>query len=366
MSDLATTTRFRYLQYLCLAWVAIGVSAELRAQTASPKKKVRSSSSQPSPKAPSKTSNPSPPLVVPGHNRNQHELHDELFKASKISDSMITADTITPINQLKNKSRFTYQLVSTEYITNENDFILDSKTDTCYLIFKKTGNPRVFELSYHGDENGTIPWKKANMLQLETYLIQFGTNGEVDSLVNWKKFRDIFASSMSQLVRAGVMKSSEFEANIKTLNSERYLRRLAMEDINYLFELSDDTLITNVEYLRIKPVRSPFTSDDFFIQGNLLVERPEGTRNTWLFKTHNQAGAMQKPQLLADCIKYFEKNAGNNEPLPEIQRVGLNNEVEYTYNSMRKAVLKAVFSDVIAINFQSRGNIRTYYLWDAE
>ncbi len=305
-------------------------------------------------------------LVFPNKAQAEQQLHEELFKASRISDSNVIADTIHPVNLLRTKSKFIYQLVSTEYITNENDFILDSKSDTCYLIFKKTSTPNVFQFSYHGDEEGKTPWKKANMLQQETYVVRFGPRGEIDSLVNWKKFRDIFAASMSQLVRAGVMQPVEFEANMKTLKNERYLRRLAMEDINYLFELSDDTLVTNIEYIRIKPVRSPFTSDDFYIQGNLLVERPEGTRNTWLFKTHNQAGAMQKPQLLADCIKYMEKNANHNDPLPEVQRVGLNNEIEYTYNSTRKAILKAIFSDVIAINFQSRGNIRTYYLWDAE
>lgn len=353
MCELASIARFFYSQ--CFRLLGIGllsvVSLAVQAQSPAPAKKKPQ---------------PTTTLVFPNHAQAEQHMHEELFKASRIADSSIQADTILPINNLRTKSKFIYQLVSTEYITNENDFILDSKSDTCYLIFKKTAKPNEFQFSYHGDEEGKTPWKKANMLQMETYWVRFGPRGEIDSLINWKKFRDIFAASMSQLVRAGVMQSSEFEANIKTLTSERYLRRLAMEDINYLFELSNDTLVTNIEYLRIKPVRSPFTSDDFFIQGNLLVERPEGTRNTWVFKTHNQAGAMQKPQLLADCIKYMEKNANHNEPLPEVQRVGLNNEVEYTYNSTRKAVLKAIFSDVIAINFQSRGNIRTYYLWDAE
>ena len=353
MCELASIARFFYSQ--CFRLLGIGllsvVSLAVQAQSPAPAQKK---------------TQPTTTLVFPNHAQAEQHMHEELFKASRIADSSIQADTILPINNLRTKSKFIYQLVSTEYITNENDFILDSKSDTCYLIFKKTAKPNEFQFSYHGDEEGKTPWKKANMLQMETYWVRFGPRGEIDSLINWKKFRDIFAASMSQLVRAGVMQSTEFEANIKTLTSERYLRRLAMEDINYLFELSNDTLVTNIEYLRIKPVRSPFTSDDFFIQGNLLVERPEGTRNTWVFKTHNQAGAMQKPQLLADCIKYMEKNANHNEPLPEVQRVGLNNEVEYTYNSTRKAVLKAIFSDVIAINFQSRGNIRTYYLWDAE
>ncbi len=280
-----------------------------------------------------------------------------------VQDSII-GDTLYPISSLSTKQKFIYRLTTTEYITNENDYILDSKGDTAYLIFTKTSKPGIYQFKYHGDENGKTTWKNANLLQLETFEVRFNKRGEIDSLVNWKRFRDILASSMSSLVRAGAMKPEEFDANIKTLTNERYVRRLAMEDINYLFELCNDTLVTNIEYLRIKPVRSPFTSADFYIQGNLTVEKAEGTRSTWFIKTHNQAGPMQKPQLMTECEEYIRKNANHNEPIGELTRAGLNNEVEYTYNSSKRAFIKAQFSDVLAINFQSRGNIRLYTLWD--
>lgn len=279
-------------------------------------------------------------------------------------DSSFPGDTLRPISILSTKSKFIYKLTTTEYITNENDYLLDSKADTAYVIFTKTAKPGIYQMRYHGDEEGKTPWKSGNLLQQEMFEVRFGSRGDIDSLINWKHFRDILASSMSTLVKAGAMKPNEFEANIKTLTNERYVRRLAMEDINYLFELCNDTLVSNIEYLRIKPIRSPFTSDDFFIQGNLTLEKAEGARNTWFIKTHNQAGPMQKPQLLADCTEYVKKNANHNQPLGEITRVGLNNEVEYTYNSAKRAMIKAIFSDVLAINFQSRGNIRLYQLWD--
>jgi hypothetical protein len=44
--------------------------------------------------------------------------------------------------------------------------------------------------------------------------------------------------------------------------------------------------------------------------------------------------------------------------------VGLNNEVDYQYNISQRVMSRVIFSDVLAINFQSRGNIRTYSLWD--
>lgn len=44
-------------------------------------------------------------------------------------------DTLYPISTLFNKQQFVYQLFTQEYITNENDFFLDVKLDTCFLIF---------------------------------------------------------------------------------------------------------------------------------------------------------------------------------------------------------------------------------------
>jgi hypothetical protein len=96
----------------------------------------------------------------------------------------------------------------------------------------------------------------------------------------------------------------------------------------------------------------------------LVTERMPGTKNTIKFHTQNAAGIHEKPILLAECNEYALANSDGTQPISEIQRVGLNNEVDYQYNMLQRVMSRVIFSDVLAINFQSRGNIRTYSLWD--
>lgn len=73
------------------------------------------------------------------------------------------------------------------------------------------------------------------------------------------------------------------------------------------------------------------------MQGNLTTERPAGTKNTIKIYTKNAAGVYEKPILLEECNEYAKAAAADgNQPLSEIQRVGLNNEVEYQYNTAKR------------------------------
>jgi len=276
-------------------------------------------------------------------------------------------DTLYPISTLFNKQQFVYQLFTQEYITNENDFFLDVKLDTCFLIFSKTDGVNTFEMSYFGDAGGNRPWKNANSIQLQPLKVKFNNRGAVEELVNWTIFRDELLSGISKQAIANLISTEKFDEERMRLNNEKIIRRLVMEDINYLFDLCDDTLREDGEYIRIKPVRSPFSGEDMYLQGNLTTERPAGTKNTIKIYTKNAAGVYEKPILLEECNEYAKAAAADgNQPLSEIQRVGLNNEVEYQYNTAKKIMFRAIFSDVLAINFQSRGNIRTYTLWDSK
>lgn len=278
-----------------------------------------------------------------------------------------TTDTLYPVSTIFNKQKFVYQLITQEYITNENDFFLDVKLDTCFLIFSRTEGVNTFDMGYYGDAMGGKPWKKANSIQQQPLQVKFNSRGAVEELVNWPIFRDALLSSISKQAIANLISSEKFDEERMRLNSEKIIRRLVMEDINYLFDLCDDTIREDGEYIRVKPVRSPFSGEDMYLQGNLTTERPAGTKNTVKIFTKNAAGVYEKPILLEECNEYAKAAAANgSEPLSEIQRVGLNNEVEYQYNSAKKIISRAIFSDVLAINFQSRGNIRTYTLWDAK
>ncbi len=278
-----------------------------------------------------------------------------------------TTDTLYPVSAIFNKQKFVYQLITQEYITNENDFFLDVKLDTCFLIFSRTEGVNTFDMGYYGDAMGGKPWKKANSIQQQPLQVKFNSRGAVEELVNWPIFRDALLSGISKQAIANLISSEKFDEERMRLNSEKIIRRLVMEDINYLFDLCDDTIREDGEYIRVKPVRSPFSGEDMYLQGNLTTERPAGTKNTVKIFTKNAAGVYEKPILLEECNEYAKAAAANgSEPLSEIQRVGLNNEVEYQYNSAKKIISRAIFSDVLAINFQSRGNIRTYTLWDAK
>lgn len=276
-------------------------------------------------------------------------------------------DTLYPISTIFNKQQFIYQLITQEYITNENDYFLDVKLDTCYLIFSRAEGVNTFDVGYYGDATGSKPWKNANSIQQQPLRIKFNNRGAVEELVNWTIFRDALMSSISKQATAALITSEKFDEERLRLNNEKIIRRLAMEDINYLFDLCDDTIREDGEYIRLKPVRSPFSGEDMYLQGNLTTERPAGTKNTVKIFTKNAAGVYEKPILLEECNEYAQAAAANGtQPLTEIQRVGLNNEVEYQYNTAKKTMFRAIFSDVLAINFQSRGNIRTYTLWDSK
>ncbi len=280
--------------------------------------------------------------------------------------STISSDTLFPSSSLHKSKRFVFQLITQEYITNENSFYLDAKSDTCFIIFETTPTLNTMGMAYFDDEFGKKPWSKASSVQGMPFQLRFSNKGRIVELVNWKDFRDLLTSSISKQAKAKIISSSEFDQQKNLFNQESIVRRLVMEDINYLFDLSEDSLREDAEYLRIKPVRSPFSGEDIFIRGTLNTLRPEGTKNTVKIFTKNIAGPAEKPILLQECEEYQLKNTDGQQPNSEIQRVGLNNEIEYQYNTAQKAMVRAVFSDIMSINFQSRGNIRIYTLWDIE
>ena len=155
-----------------------------------------------------------------------------------------------------------------------------------------------------------------------------------------------------------------FDKKKNLLNSEKVIRWLVMEDLIYMFGIYGDTVDLNLTYLRVKNVKSPFTNEKLPILGNYSITRKDGAANTLFFKSENKADPEQKQQLLQDAQQYLKLKNGDRGVVSEITSVGLNSEQELSYNSNSKCLMRAVFSDVLAINLQSRGNIRTYQLWD--
>ena len=106
---------------------------------------------------------------------------------------------------------------------------------------------------------------------------------------------------------------------------------------------------------------------------NLLVFSPAGPRELTqtLYKSIEESGSsyIQIGKFGEKDIHFsddLEKNNTDKTAQTELKGVSLNSEQEYTYNMAQKRMLKITFSDVLVINFQSRGNIRYFTLIDFE
>ena len=280
---------------------------------------------------------------------------------------VLAGDTLIVQSSLKQSKWFSYRVITQEYITNVNDFFLDLKLDTFYMVVRKTEKPFEYKLNYYQDEKFSQPVKKNDPLLLSEYHIRFdAVSGKAVELLNWKAFRDQMLSDLSFQAANKLISSAEFEDYKQLLNSEQLVRKTVMHDITYVFSMYGDTIRTDAEYLKIKPVRSPMSGKDYAILGSFTSEVPAGTRNTIVFHARNKAGELEKPELMEEVKAYLYKTYPKDSPIPELTSVGLNSEMDWQYNRLQKQMLRISLSDVLAINGQSRGNIRTFDLWDKE
>jgi hypothetical protein len=276
-------------------------------------------------------------------------------------------DTLIVKSSLNEGKWFSYRVITQEYITNVNDFFLDLKLDTFYMVARKTEKPFEYKINYYQDEKFSQPVKKNDPLLRSEYHIRFdAVSGKAVELLNWKVFRDQMLSDLSFQAANKLISSAEFEDYKQLLNSEQLVRKTVMHDITYVFSIYGDTILTDAEYLKIKPVRSPMSGKDYAILGSFTSEVPAGTRNTIVFHARNKAGELEKPELMEEVKAYLYKTYPKDSPIPELTSVGLNSEMDWQYNRLQKQMLRISLSDVLAINGQSRGNIRTFDLWDKE
>ena len=285
-----------------------------------------------------------------------------LFGNAQAQFETDTADLL-PVSSLPNTQSFVYRLITQEYLNNENGYFLDVSVDTQYLHFKRIEGERSFSMQRSKSDNRIVSLRRDTLMAIPLQL-KFTQAGEVQELLNWKSFRDVFMANYSIQVRLGQKTSEEFEEAKNTLNNEGYVRRLVMEDISYLFGLHGDTFKADAEYIRLKTIRSPFSGNDYYFQGYLKFEKPLGTKNTVIFRAKNAAGEKEKPLLMEEAKAYLRKTVPAGEPVSEIHSVGLNSEQYYQYNAAQKRMIQVTLSDVVALDMSSRGNIRTFDLWD--
>lgn len=274
------------------------------------------------------------------------------------------SNNVLPVSELIHRKTFVYRLITQEYLTNENGYFLAVTNDTAYYHFKKTEKPYVYHVALSTVDDKIVKPKTTDTLKKMEFDIEFFPSGKVKSLVNWKDFRDVFVSSASAQVRQALITPSEFEDTKTRLNDEGYVRRVSMEDLNYVFALNGDTFNPDIEYIRLKTIRSPFSGYDYYFQGTLKLEKPPGTKNTMLFQAQNAAGAAEKPLLMEEAKVFYRKKLPPGEVATEIMKVDLNSEQSYQYNIAQHRMIKVTLSDVVVLDNSSRGNIRIYELWD--
>ena len=286
---------------------------------------------------------------------------------STFSFGQIPANKLIVTSDILSHKKVVFQRIVQQYITNENQYLLEAKSDTTYLIFKRDSADKfMYYVAYFTDPLGKNRFTNTNAIEKKSLKIKFNKKGKITQLLNWKEFRDEFVSGFSVNVKANQMTGEEFDFNKNRVNNEAVIRRMAMEDIGYMFSLNGDTFAEDIEYLRVKAVRDPFSSEDMQLLGNLKMNKPAGTQNTVVFNAVNKAGPKEKQVLMEECREYLEKNNTDKTAQTELKGVSLNSEQEYTYNMAQKRMLKITFSDVLVINFQSRGNIRYFTLIDFE
>lgn len=274
------------------------------------------------------------------------------------------SEMVYPKCELIQRNKFVYRLITQEYMTNENGYFLAVTNDTSYYHFNRTEKSLVYKVSLSKSDSKLILPTTPDTLKKMTLEVEFQPNGKVKSLVNWKAFRDVFVSSASAQARQAIISTEEFNETKDRLNDEGYVRRLVMEDLNYIFVLSGDTFDTEVEYIRLKTIRSPFSGYDYYFQGTLKLEKPPGTKNTMLFHAQNAAGPAEKPLLMQEAKEFYLKRLPKDQPATEIKAVDLNSEQSYQYNLAQNRMIKVTLSDVVVLDNSSRGNIRIYDLWD--
>lgn len=273
-------------------------------------------------------------------------------------------DTIYPISNLCFKKSFTYRLIATEYLDNGNNYFLGSSVDTTYLTFENIGEPLVYRMKTTLDEFGKVPLKNADTLRRTRPIVVFTPKGQIKEIRNWKVYRDIIISYYSAQVRSNQITNTEFKELRDSVNKEPIVRRMVLNDVNNLFFLNGDTFITDIEYLRLKAVRSPLSDQDYYFEGNLKVGRMPGTKNTVVFHAENKAGPLEKQALMEEAKAFLRNRTPAGEPVSDIKAVGLNSEQDYQYNMAQGRMMKVTFSDVMSLDVSSRGNIRVFALWD--
>ena len=257
---------------------------------------------------------------------------------------------------------FSYRLMQTQYLTNENNFFLDVTADTFYLKFLATDRKGEFLMNYSKKDHELVRKNMYDTFRYFDYHVKFDSLGRITQLTNWKFFRDMIVKNLSDQVKVGLITSETFETSMKSFNDEATVMRAVMQDIIYLFENLGSYYAYNAQTLTLKPLKSPFSGYDLLVGGNVIVE-PSGTDNV-ILKTSHKTSTKDEQVLIAEYKGMMVAKGAKPSEIVELNKATLNSEYQFYYHLQNKLITYAKMSDIFAVNLSSKGNVRDYLLWD--
>ena len=141
---------------------------------------------------------------------------------STFSFGQIPANKLIVTSDILSHKKVVFQRIVQQYITNENQYLLEAKSDTTYLIFKRDSADKfMYHVAYFTDPLGKNRFTNTNAIEKKSLKIKFNKKGKITQLLNWKEFRDEFVSGFSVNVKANQMTGEEFDFNKNTPKSSK-------------------------------------------------------------------------------------------------------------------------------------------------
>jgi hypothetical protein len=273
---------------------------------------------------------------------------------------------------IQNQQIFVYQLAESEYITNENDQIMDMAADTMYVVFERKAKTKTgsfftmqYMSSYLGNGKG-VTGMFSDSLRNMVYELEFDTSGRLSGIRNWTVFRDIYLADAAKKLRENVINAEQYNQIKEYFEKRDKVEATVAQDIFGLFSQNGKELLLNAEYLVVREMANPFTREPVIIQGKIYYSRPLGTKNTYMGFGAWETDGQTEQDFLNDYNRISEmiRKADPSRQVRQVTNVKLNCEVQWTYNRAQSKLMNYRVSDVVLMNNSSKGRIRAFQLWD--
>jgi hypothetical protein len=161
-------------------------------------------------------------------------------------------------SSLNSQRIFVYQLAESEYVTNENDQIIDMASDTLYIVFERKASKKGetfytmrYMSAYMGNGMG-VTGMFSDSLRNMTYEMEFDTVGRLAGIRNWTVFRDIYLADAAKKLRENVINAEQYNQIKEYFEKRDKVEATVAQDIFGLFSQHGKELLLNAEYIVVR------------------------------------------------------------------------------------------------------------------